>query len=760
MATTVPSGTTMRTLISALLLSLFALPALTQAADDPPSRVARLSHLEGEVSMAPAGTQEWGEAVVNRPLTSEDRLFVDRDARAELQIGSATIHLDSETEFSFIDLDDDAMTMNLNEGKATIRIVRKRDNEQIEVNTPNASVALLHPGEYSIEVNEEGETTIVKARSGEAEVAGEGESYTVRANEIGVFRGSEALSADINRVGPRTAFENWANDRARRDERSASSRYVGEGVIGYEDLDDHGRWIHEPEYGHVWQPTYVVSGWAPYRFGRWAWVSPWGWTWIDDARWGFAPFHYGRWAFVRHRWCWVPGPRHIRAVYAPALVAWTSGPHVSVNVSFGSGIGWFPLGPREVYVPGYWHTRRYIHSVNVSNTIIVNNTYINNAYRGRYRDFDYRYRGRGDAVTVVDREHFVRGRPVEGHYRRVDDRELSRWGHDARPPAIAPDRDSIRASQPRTPRGWDQSRDGRQVVARREVPSRVNFDSERRAIEANGGRPVARTQLIDRNPKERSNVRIARTAEGRRSEMTGSQAGAAGRAAEDRPTSRQRLDRDTVGREPRAAETQRERATERRGDTRGRPERSTSDGNVERMPAAEDNARSERTQRSGPRQERSGAAPSIDTQQDSPRDVSRRERNSSDASEQRTQRLQQQQQEQSRAFESRQREQQRDAAREAQRAQREPSTRERTPAPEVRAERSYSPPEQRSQPRVERSYPQPEQRSQRLERAVPPPQQEQQRSAPQRSSDSGSRDRGSGNAGNHMRGERGSSRER
>ena len=80
-------------------------------------------------------------------------------------------------------------------------------------------------------------------------------------------------------------------------------------------------------------------------------------------------------------------------------------------MSFGSGVGWFPLGPREVYVPGYWHTRRHIHSVNVSNTIIVNNTYINNAYRGRYRDFDYRYRGRGDAVTVVDREHFVRGRP-------------------------------------------------------------------------------------------------------------------------------------------------------------------------------------------------------------------------------------------------------------------------------------------------------------------------------------------------------------
>ena len=27
----------------------------------------------------------------------------------------------------------------------------------------------------------------------------------------------------------------------------------------------------------------------------WVWLRPWGWTWVDDAPWGFAPFHYGRW---------------------------------------------------------------------------------------------------------------------------------------------------------------------------------------------------------------------------------------------------------------------------------------------------------------------------------------------------------------------------------------------------------------------------------------------------------------------------------
>jgi hypothetical protein len=716
MTTAVVSGiAAMRRYSAALLVLLLTLPAWAFAAEDPPGRVARLSLIEGEVSIAPAGTQEWGEAVLNRPLTSEDRLFVDRDARAELQVGSATIHLDASTEFSFIDLDDDAMTMKLTEGHATIRILRKRDKEDIEINTPNASVALLRPGEYHIEVDPDGEITVVKTRSGEAEVAGEGDSYTVRANEMGVFRGSDELKGDISSLGPRTAFEDWANERARRNERSASSRYVGDGVVGYEDLDEHGHWAHEPEYGYIWRPTYVAAGWAPYRYGRWAWVSPWGWTWIDDARWGFAPFHYGRWAYVSHRWCWVPGPRHVRAVYAPALVAWVGGPHVSVNIALGHGVGWFPLGPREVYVPGYWHTRHYINRVNVSNTIIVNNTYINNAYRGRYRDFDYRYRERPEAVTVVERDHFVRGRPIGGHAARVDDRELRRWGHDARPPAIAPERDSVLAGTPRMPRTLDTAREPRSVVTRREWANRVSFDDERRAVEANGGRPVARTALIDRNPKKGSDYRVARS-----------------RRVDGDPRVEGNSPANAVGRGPRATAQQPfERAPiERRTDS-ARP-RDEAGQALERMRATE-SAGEIHTQRESSRERVDGArAPSLDTPSQS-----RRERNSSDWA---AERLQRQQLEQPRAVEPRQREPQREIVREAQRVQREAWQAERAmPRAEPRSdqrERTYAQPERQAQPRMEA---QPSQQP-RIERSQSNPKE--------------------GHSSNHMRIERGGQRER
>src|SRR6266540_4045215 len=72
---------------------------------------------------------------------------------------------------------------------------------------------------------------------------------------------------------------------------------------------------------------------ATSRYGRWRWIAPWGWSWIDDMRWGFAPSHYGRWASIPEadpldpsaqgpeRWGWVPGRRIADPVYAPALVA-------------------------------------------------------------------------------------------------------------------------------------------------------------------------------------------------------------------------------------------------------------------------------------------------------------------------------------------------------------------------------------------------------------------------------------------------------
>jgi hypothetical protein len=487
-----------------LLLALSAKPA--RAAEepvvDPPGRVARLSLIEGQVSVSPSGNEEWAEAVLNRPLTSGDTVWVDKDGRAELQIGSASVHLDHDTSFGFIELDDDVMQMSLTGGKATIRVYRLGEHEQVSVETPNGAVLLNRVGEYNLEVDVETDRTIVKTRSGEAEMVADKASHLVKDGQVGVFTGLDHLVVSRETLGPRTEFEAWANDRDRREQTSRSARYVSRDVVGYEDLDDHGEWIHEPSYGYVWRPTYVAVDWAPYRYGRWAYIGPWGWTWIDDSYWGFAPFHYGRWVSVHHRWCWVPGPRHIRPVYAPALVGWVGRPSLTVSLTFGN-VGWYPLGPREIYYPYYRHTPRYVRYVNVSNTTIINNTYITNVYgRGGHYDRgpDYRYRRDPNAITAVDRDHFTAGRSLGSTRLRMRGDDLHQWRDDTRPRGIEPVQGSLLVGQPRG--RWasrDADRNREQIARFQANPKREgDYRPSRTRMDPDSSKRIDRPQLEDR----------------------------------------------------------------------------------------------------------------------------------------------------------------------------------------------------------------------------------------------------------------------
>ena len=65
----------------ALAVALFAPQRAAADDDDPPSRVARLSHTDGSVSFEPAGTDDWVSAAVNRPMTTGDKLWADNGAR-------------------------------------------------------------------------------------------------------------------------------------------------------------------------------------------------------------------------------------------------------------------------------------------------------------------------------------------------------------------------------------------------------------------------------------------------------------------------------------------------------------------------------------------------------------------------------------------------------------------------------------------------------------------------------------------------------
>jgi hypothetical protein len=421
-------------LLSFALLLLLPGIALAQDADqqdaDPPSRVARLNFIQGSVSFQPAGTSDWLDANPNRPLTTGDQLWADQDSRGELHLGGSVLRISGQTAVSFLNLNDQAVQIQVAQGSADLRVLHLEDNENYEIDTPNAAFSILRPGEYRVDVSPDGTSSVVSVDNGDGEVTAGGQAYNVARGQQYTFSGTDQVSYDAEVLPEPDDFQQWNIQRDQREDHLASAQYVSRDVIGYEDLDDHGTWRDDPTYGHVWFPNGVAVGWAPYHYGHWAFVAPWGWTWVEDEPWGFAPFHYGRWAMVGGGWGWVPGPMpvagavFVRPVYAPALVAFVGGGGFAASIEIGGaagvGVAWFPLGPRDVWVPSNHVSAVYMTNVNITNTRIVNRTEITNVYNttvinrttNATVNRTYQYQSSPGAVTAVSKTAFQNGEPV------------------------------------------------------------------------------------------------------------------------------------------------------------------------------------------------------------------------------------------------------------------------------------------------------------------------------------------------------------
>jgi hypothetical protein len=493
---------TMRHMNNVALLTVVS-AAFLAAQSDPPGRVGRLNYMDGPVSFQPAGVNDWVDASVNRPLIPGDNIWVGDRGRTELHVGSTALRLDANTAFQFLNLDDQTVQIRLSEGTLTVRMRNLAQNQVFEIDTPNVAFNLTGPGEYRIDANPDSQTTVITVRNGQGDVTGGGEAFPVYARQRVIVSGYDQITYNLAAAPQADPWDQWCSSRDRREDQSLSARYVSREVAGYDDLDQYGRWDNQPGYGSVWMPNSVAAGWAPYHDGHWAWIAPWGWTWVDDAPWGFAPYHYGRWASFNGRWGWIPGPYDATPVYAPALVAWIGGGRGGSGFSFSFSIGtvaavaWFPLGPREPYFPSYQASRGYFTRVNNTNTVI-NNTTINNYYdssrnNAPVTNIQYANRNVQNGVTAVPQDTFSRGRRVTQDARAVPAAQLGSvqtFGA----PSIAPQRESVlgaradTASRAARPPANVLSRP---VVARTAPPpAPVPFDRQQPALARNPGRPL------------------------------------------------------------------------------------------------------------------------------------------------------------------------------------------------------------------------------------------------------------------------------
>jgi hypothetical protein len=402
---------TLLSLFAAMLAASFT-PIFAQEEGDAPDKgVARISLINGEVSVRHGDSGDQTAAAVNAPVLAGDRILTDQTARAEVQFDYANlIRLGPMTELRMGELAYRRYEVQLATGTVMVRVMRDND-AQFEIGTPSVSVRPKLRGSYRISVLPDG-TGEISVRSGEAEVFTPRGSEVVRAGKTMQVRGdpSDPEFQIINEI-PLDEFDRWNTERDRAFDQSTSYRYVPPDVYGAESLDPYGQWVYDAPYGWVWVPR-VDLGWAPYRVGRWSYVDYYGWTWISGDPWGWAPYHYGRWYFGGRGWAWYPGAFGPRYYWRPALVGffgWGSG----VGFGFGFGnVGWVPLAPFEVFRP--WYGPRFGGGRTINNITIVNNTNITNIYR--------------NARFVNDRSGVTSVRASDFGRRGVDSRSFVRAG--------------------------------------------------------------------------------------------------------------------------------------------------------------------------------------------------------------------------------------------------------------------------------------------------------------------------------------------
>ena len=438
---------------------------------DPPSRVARISYLQGAASFQAAGTETWSRAELNRPVAEGDALWTDVADRAELQLGSAAIRMDSRTRLDFLTFNDRTVQARIVLGVVSVTVRRLAPGEAMEIDTPNVAVTILQPGQYRLDVQPEMDSTFVTVRTGDAEVSGTRLDFTVHAGERANISGPDPMEWGLAAAPAPDELDEFRQLRDRREDTSTSAQYVAPGTIGYSDLDQFGVWRADAKWGAVWTPRGLPAGWAPYRFGHWTWVELWGWTWIDDAPWGFAPFHYGRWILLDGGWSWIPGPRDARPIYAPALAIFVKGESARV--------AWFPLAAGEAYVPPYHCSPSYLASINIGN---MRSSYANRTVAG--------------AVTAVPREVFLRGQSIANAAAKISPRQgaladVIGTAPDLAPVelSLSPRRDRFVLEPPLAPP--DQTVVGRRDPAPRPVP----FSQRQAALNAHPGRPLAPGEL-------------------------------------------------------------------------------------------------------------------------------------------------------------------------------------------------------------------------------------------------------------------------
>ena len=315
-------------LLFALTVCLAIFGFESSASADTTSRAARLTYLQGSVTVSQADNTASEPAQLNLPLFAGVQLSTGQDGQAEVEFEDGSIV--RLTPNSVLSLDNLAVdgggnfttNVSLLHGLAYLEL---RSTPQY-LYTLNAGGDIVSPVENAtIRVDFDESPAIFSVLDGTAHVertglnndsANGGYQTDVRAGES--LRGDPA---DPNRyflthVIAGDSWDQWNQDldnAAAADAANSTAvrdNYAGAQGYGWSDLDANGSWYDVPGQGHVWQPQVAVdnSGFDPYGNGSWVSYSGTGYVWASAYSWGWTPYRCGSWSYFNgFGWGWAPG---------------------------------------------------------------------------------------------------------------------------------------------------------------------------------------------------------------------------------------------------------------------------------------------------------------------------------------------------------------------------------------------------------------------------------------------------------------------
>src|SRR6266581_8390713 len=121
-----------------------------RAEERPPTRVGRVSFVEGKLAFHAKGETEWSAASVNHPVATGGSFWTDPKSRVEIRIGAQTLGLSNDTAVDVIRLDQQVMQLAVPQGRIELHLRQFPEGNTVEVDIPRGGVWLLQPGIYDI----------------------------------------------------------------------------------------------------------------------------------------------------------------------------------------------------------------------------------------------------------------------------------------------------------------------------------------------------------------------------------------------------------------------------------------------------------------------------------------------------------------------------------------------------------------------------------------------------------------------------------